>query len=562
MTKTVLKFKHLNFEFVSDLDIRISDFHFNIMVKEAKENLTRLPTPSAQADGGRVSRPPVVVILGHVDHGKTTLLDYIRKTNVAEKETGGITQHIGAYEIEVGNPPSSPPTINLRTDKKATEGQRKITFIDTPGHEAFSAMRGRGAKVADIAILVVAAEEGVKPQTKEAILHIKKTGIPMIVAINKIDRPEANPEKVKRELAENGVLVEKLGGKIPSVEISAKTGQRIEDLLELIILVAEMEKLTGDISKTAEGLIIEAYLDSLRGPTATLLLRDGVLKSGDIIGTVSALGKVKTLENFQSFPIKKALPSQPVIVLGFENVPQVGEKFKVFSDIESAKKYIEKKERKAGEGEVFLIEEGQRVLNLILKADVLGSLEAVEEVLKNLPQEKVILRILKKDVGEINESDLKLANSAKATILGFRVKINPIATNLKEQLKVRILVFDIIYELIQGVRSLMEKIMAPEVVKTTIGKVKVLVIFRQEARRQIIGGRVIEGEVKLGLRVEVFRNEEKVSEGRLVNLQKNKKDVEKAIKGEECGILFEGDVKIEEGDILVIYTEERRRGEL
>ena len=197
-----------------------------------------------------------------------------------------------------------------------------------------------------------------------------------------------------------------------------------------------------------------------------------------------------------------------------------------------------------------------------MKADVLGSLEAVEEVLKNLPQEKVILRILKKDVGEINESDLKLANSAKATILGFRVKINPIATNLKEQLKVRILVFDIIYELIQGVRSLMEKIMAPEVVKTTIGKVKVLVIFRQEARRQIIGGRVIEGEVKLGLRVEVFRNEEKVSEGRLVNLQKNKKDVEKAIKGEECGILFEGDVKIEEGDILVIYTEERRRGEL
>jgi len=384
----------------------------------------------------------------------------------------------------------------------------------------------------------------------------------LIVAINKIDKPEANPERVKRELSQENILVESMGGKIPSAEVSAKTGQGIEDLLELILLVAEMEQLKGDITMPAEGVVIEAYLDSQRGPTATLLLNNGMLKPGDIIATASCFGKVKNLENFQEIIVKEAFPSMPVIVFGFENVPKVGEEFKVFSDIESAKKYIEKKERKAGEGEVFLIEEGQRVLNLILKADVLGSLEAVEEVLKNLPQEKVILRILKKNVGEINESDLKLANSAKATILGFRVKINPIATNLKEQLKVRILVFDIIYELIQGVRSLMEKIMAPEVVKTTIGKVKVLVIFRQEARRQIIGGRVIEGEVKLGLRVEVFRNEEKVSEGRLVNLQKNKKDVEKAIKGEECGILFEGDVKIEEGDILVIYTEERRRGEL
>ncbi len=487
-----------------------------------------------------VLRPPVVVVLGHVDHGKTSILDYIRKTKVADKESGGITQHIGAYEIE--------------------KDGKKITFIDTPGHEAFSAMRGRGVNVADIAILVVAASEGVKPQTKEAISHIRKTGIPIIVAINKIDLPEANPEKTKRELADNEVLVEKLGGKTPSIEVSAKTGQGIDDLLELIILVAEMEKLEGDVSVPVEGVIIEAYSDSSRGSTATLLIRNGLLKTGDIIGTASAFGKIKIIENFQGKPLSEALPSQPVIVLGFENVPQVGEKFKIFTDITEAQKYLEKKEKKRDEREVIPTEPGQRIMNLILKSDVSGSLEAIEEVLKNLPQEKVILRILKKDVGEINESDVKLANSAKAKILGFRVKTNPIASDLKENLNIGIFVFDVIYDLVQGVRSLMEKIAEPEIIKQIIGKVKILLIFRQEGARQIIGGRVVEGEVKIGTKIEILRNEEKIGEGKIINLQRNKKDAEKVIKGEECGILYEGSGKIENGDILVFYTEEKRRG--
>ena len=489
-----------------------------------------------------ISRPPVVVVLGHVDHGKTTILDYIRKTKVAEKESGGITQHIGAYEIE--------------------KDGKKITFVDTPGHEAFSAMRGRGAKVADIAILVVAAEEGVKPQTKEAISHIKKAGIPMIVAINKIDKAEANPEKVKRELAENEVLVEKLGGKIPSVEVSAKTGQGTEDLLELIILVAEMEKLEGDISKPAEGLVVESYLDALRGPTATLLLRDGVLNVSDIIGTASAIGKVKSLESFRGASIKKAFPSQPVIVLGFEKAPQVGEKFKVFSNINDAQKYLEKKDRKSVEGKVLVIGPDQKVLNLILKADVSGSLEAIENVLDGLPQEKVVLRILKKEVGEINESDVRLANSAKARILGFRVKISPIAAEVREKLKVGILAFDVIYDLVQALRTLMEKLVEPEIIKTTMGKIKILAFFKREANKQVIGGKVTEGEVKLGAKIEAFRGEEKVGEGKLVNLQKNKKDAEKASKGEECGLLYQGEGNVEEGDVLVVYQEEKRKGEL
>ncbi len=491
---------------------------------------------------GLQMRPPVVVVLGHVDHGKSSILEAVKDFKITAKEAGGITQHIGAYEVE--------------------HQGKKITFIDTPGHEAFSAIRSRGAKAADIAILVVAGEEGMKPQTKEAIFHIKKAGIPFIVAINKIDKAEANPEKVKRELSQNDVLVESMGGKIPSIETSAKTGQGVEGLLELILLVAEMEELKGDVEKPGEGVVIEAYLDAQRGPTATLLLRDGVLQQGDIVGTRSTSGKVKVLEDFQGNLLEKALPSTPCIVLGFENVPQVGEKFEVYSDLELAQKYIEKKERKNKEGEVFFIEEGKRVLNLILKADVRGSIEAIAEVFKGLPQEKVVLRILKSDLGEINEGDIKLAQSSSARILGFRVKTSPVALKLAERENIRLMTFDVIYELAQAVRQLMEKAVAPEKVRVDLGKLKVLAIFRTEKNRQIVGGKVTEGEIKKGSSIEVFRNGELLGRGRLISLQKNKKDVELATKGEECGVLYEGDVGVAEGDTLAIYFEERKKGEL
>lgn len=482
-----------------------------------------------------------MVVLGHIDHGKTSLLLAIRKMEIPSGKPGGaITQHIGAFEIE-------------------NDG-KKITFIDTPGHEAFSQMRSRGARVADLAILVIAADEGVKPQTREAISHIKQAGIPMIVALNKIDKPEADPLRVQRELAKEGVLIEKLGGKIPLIEISAKTGQGIAELLELISLVAEIEDLRTDLHQLPQGVIIEAYLDSQKGPTATLILNQGILKIGQIVATPSTLGKIKNLANFQGIPISEAFPSQPVVCLGFEEVPQIGEEFRVFETIEEAKNYLKISEKKPLPEPIIKPE--QKVLNFIIKADVLGSLEAIEEILKNLPQKKIILRVLRSDVGEVTESDVKLASQASAKILAFRVKINPVAQALLRREKIKVMQFNLIYDLVEGVRKYMAEALEPAIVRIDLGKIKVLVIFLMEKNRQIIGGRVIEGEIKKGGFIEIVREGEIRGKGKIINLQKNKKDIEKASKGEEVGILYEGDIRIEVGDTLIVYTEERKKEEL
>lgn len=490
------------------------------------------------------ARPPVVVVLGHVDHGKSSLLEAIRDFRITAKESGGITQHIGAYEV--------------------VERGRKITFIDTPGHEAFSAMRARGAEVADIALLVVDAAQSVQPQTKEAIMAIKRAEIPMIVVLNKIDLPTANPEKIKGELSKVDVLVESFGGTIPSVEVSAKDKTGIDELLEVILLVADMQELEANLDVSAEGLIIESFMAGSKGPVATAIVKKGILRNKDIIATDLALAKIKHLEDFQGLPIKEALPSQPVIILGFEKVPAVGEKFKSYKTAEEAMAQIKIEEpKRLINSTVLESDPNKKVLNIILKGDVFGSLEAIDGMLKNLPQDKVSLRILKAEVGEINETDAKLAEMSKAAIIGFRVKISPsVAKFMKNDLdrKLRIKTFNIIYELIQDVRAGLEKSLEAEVVRTDVGKLRTILVFWAEKNRQIVGGKITEGELKKGLKLEIFREEKKIGAGRIINLQRDKKDIDKLSKGDEAGILFEGNVKIEPKDILVAYIEERKKG--
>jgi translation initiation factor IF-2 len=488
----------------------------------------------------KTTRPPIVVVLGHIDHGKSSLLEAIRDFKITAKESGGITQHIAAYQIE--------------------EQGKKITFLDTPGHEAFLKMRFRGAKVADIAILVIDAAEGVKPQTKEAINHIKKAEVPAVVALNKIDRPEADPEKVKRELAKEDFLVESLGGKIPCLEISAKTKKGIDQLLELINLIAEIEDFKADINQPGQGIVIESHLNSSRGFTATLLLVNGCLKNGDVISTSSAFVKIKNIDNFEGKSIDQAYPSDPIIVFGFNKPPKTGEEFNAFSDLKQAENHIKNLKSQIKEREIDQVQENnnqQKILKLVLKTDVLGSKEAIEGILNSLPQDKIGLKILKSEVGNINESDVKTAFASQATIMGFRVKADNVAKKIADRDNVRIVYFEVIYDLVERIKLIMEKIVEPEEVRKDIGRLKVLAKFLTEKNRQIIGGKVIEGEVRKGALIEVLRDDQKIGQGRMINLQRNKKPANLIPKQEECGILFEGNVNIEEQDILLFYLIEK-----
>ena len=486
-----------------------------------------------------ISRPPVVVVLGHIDHGKTSLLMAIREFNILEKESGGITQHVGAYQIE--------------------HNQKKITFIDTPGHESFSAIRGRGSKLADIAVLVIDAGEGVKKQTKEAITHIKNAKLTTIVALNKMDKPGANPEMVKQQLSKEEILVESWGGQVPTIEMSAKTGQGITDLLDMILLVSEVEDLKAETGVLSEGTIIEAYLDPKKGPTATVLVENGTLKQGDIIGTDFVVGKVKNLGDFLQKEIKEANPSDPAVIIGFESVPMVGEKFHAFSSHEEAMANLKKKEVK---NNTFEFDPNKKYLNLIIKGDAQGSLEGIEEVLKILPQENVCIRMVRSEVGDITEQDVKMAKTSEAVIIAFRVKKDKVAEISAENNKVKVYEFNIIYELAQKVRELMERKLTKEKERIELGKIEVLAIFRTEKNRQIVGGDVTEGEVQKGASLEIYRGEEKIGHGRIIELQSNKKDFDVVKKGKECGILYQGSERIKEGDTLVVFKEEYRQEEL
>ncbi len=492
-------------------------------------------------------RPPIAVVLGHVDHGKTSLLDAIRKTNIAEKESGGITQHIGAYQIEFQG--------------------KKITFIDTPGHEAFSQMRSRGAKAADIAILVVAAEEGVKPQTKEVINYLKQEKIATIVAVNKIDKPQANFEKVLGELEKEGLLVEGRGGQVPAVKVSAKEGTGINDLLEIILLVAEMEDLKADPGRSAEGVVIESYLDARRGPVATLLVFEGTLRTGEWVVCGGVYGKIRALENFLGEKIEQAEPATPVSVLGLNDVPVVGQIFEVVNSEEEAKEKSlknqqNKKDLLRGLKAEDKSEEGVKILNLILKADVWGSLEAICETLAKLDLAEIKLNVIKAEVGAISDSDVKLAFSSGAVIIGFRVRAPKNILEIAKRNRVKIRTHEVIYELFEEIRKEAEKLLEPEINKEVLGRLKTLAIFRKEKSRMIVGGKVTEGRVLNKVNVDIYRNEEKIGSGKVVQLQHNKNDVNEVEKGREAGILYEGEPIIEEGDILEFYRLEKRGREL
>jgi len=529
-------------------------------------------------------RPPIVVVLGHVDHGKTSILDKIRQTKVAEKETGGITQHIGAYQIE------HPVKVPL-----APTGQvmKKITFLDTPGHEAFSAIRSRGARVADVAVLVVAADEGVKSQTKETIQIIKETKIPFVVAINKTDKEGANPMHVKQELAENEVMVEGYGGTVPTVELSARTGEGINELLEMILLVAELEELKAPLDTPAKGVIIESHKDSRRGLVTTGIVMEGELRVGDWISAGDAFGRVKSLENFLGKPIKIATASQPCTILGWEIAPRVGQEFKVAASREEAEK-ISLTEAALGPINVFAKEAGtegevtnKKVANLIVKADVQSSLEAIDQVLKAIHSEEVDYKVVNYGVGTINDADVKNAVAMKASIIGFRVNIDESVRQMAERENISAQMFDIIYGLAEAVRSIMSDLLEPEIKRIPLGKMKIIAIFKNLGKSQIVGGKVTQGKAVRGAMIDVIRNGALLITGKLGQLQHDKADVAEVAEGLEAGIRFDLPVSparlaealskraggpsvpakqtqpigvpmlIKEGDVLEIYEEEK-----
>jgi translation initiation factor IF-2 len=496
-------------------------------------------------------RPPVVVVLGHVDHGKTKLLDTIRDANVVGKESGGITQHIGAYQIET-------------SDKQ--QDTRKITFLDTPGHEAFTAIRSRGAKVADIAILVVAADEGVKPQTKEAIKIIKEEKIQVIVAINKIDKPGADSQKIKQELASEEILVEDWGGDVPVVEISAKENKNIDELLNMILLVAELGEYQEDISLPVKGIIIESNINKGMGYVATALVQKGVLMVGDWIVVGRAICKVRSMEDFRGKAIDTAKPSQPVLITGWSSAPVIGQEF---ISTKSKKEAVNLSEESIDLTPLFSFlkdseveEENKKFLNIILKTDVSSSLEAIESSLSAIKSDEVGYRVVGYDIGNVTESDVKMAVSSSAIILGFRVNIEPSAINVADKSNIKIHIFSVIYELIEQARKEMSALLDPEIKRIDLGKLKVLALFKQETKAQIVGGKVTSGKIEKGALVDVVRGKDKVLNAKIGQLQQNKNATNEVKEGLEAGLkldyLSNDEGKdIREGDVLEVYKEER-----
>ncbi len=494
-----------------------------------------------------VSRPPVICVMGHVDHGKTSLLDAIRKTNVTDREAGGITQHIGAYTVSVGD--------------------RKITFLDTPGHEAFTAMRMRGANATDIAILVVAADDGVMPQTVEAINHAKAAGIEIIVAVNKIDKPNANVDRVKQELTEYELIPVDWGGTTEFVPVSAKSGEGIEDLLETILLTADILELKANPNRRARGLVIEAELDKGRGPVATVLVQKGTLHVGDFISAGASHGKVRAMIDDKGRRLKEATPSTPVEILGLSDVPSAGEVFLAHENDKTAKsfaetylaqnkeKMLEETKSKMSLDDLFSqIQEGNlKELNLIVKADVQGSVEAVKQSLMKLSNEEVVVKCIHGGVGAINESDVMLASASSAIIIGFNVRPDATAKATAEREGVDVRLYKVIYQAIEDIEAAMKGMLDPVFEEKVIGHAEVRQIFKASAVGNIAGSYVLDGVLQRGAKVRITREGEQIYEGALASLKRFKDDVKEVKAGFECGLVFEGFDQMQELDIVEAY---------
>ena len=494
-------------------------------------------------------RPPIVTVMGHVDHGKTSLLDYIRKANVIAGEAGGITQHIGAYNV------------------KLPDG-RKITFLDTPGHEAFTAMRARGAKVTDLAIIIVAADDSVMPQTIEAINHASAAGVPMVFAINKIDKPGANPEKIKETLAHMNYLVEDWGGKYQSQEISAKNGINIEELLEKILLEAELLELKANPNRRAIGSVIESSLDKGRGYIATVLVHNGTLKQGDVVLAGTHFGRVKAMFNERGQRIEQAGPAEPVLILGLNGAPQAGDNFNVMETEQEAREIANKREQLQREQGLrtnkilTLAEIGRRIavgnfkeLNIIVKGDVDGSVEALADSLINLTTEEIQVNVIHKAVGAISESDVSLASASDAIIVGFQVRPSQAARRIAESEGIDMRMYSIIYDAIEEIKSAMEGMLSPEIKEEVTASIEVREVFRITKVGTVAGCMVKEGKVKRGQKLRLIRDGIVIYTGEMGALKRFKEDVKEVNSGYECGVSFSNYQDLKVGDIIESFEE-------
>ena len=522
---------------------RITAADLGYGVKAAKERKV-LPFRKEKVKGKLSVRPPVVTVMGHVDHGKTTLLDVIRKTNVTAREAGAITQHIGAYQALVDG--------------------RKITFLDTPGHEAFTAMRARGAQVTDIVVLVVAADDGIMPQTVEAINHAKAAKVPIVVAINKIDKPEANPERVKQQLADLGLVVEEWGGDTICVPISAKQGKGISDLLENLFLVADILELKADSDSPAAGIVIEAKLDKTKGPLATFLVQKGTLRRGDIVVAGSTWGKVKAMFDDKGKQVHKAEPSTPVEVLGLNEVAKSGDHFIVLLNEHEARSIVEKQKYARPRTTLSLsaissqISDGQiKELNIVLKTDVEGSIEPIKTSIERLGTEKIKARVIHAASGSITESDVLLASASKGIIIGFNTSTAPGATQLANAEAVGIQHYDVIYKLIEDVDRTLKGMLEPTYADVLSGRAEVRAVFPRGRLGKIAGVYVVEGKVSRDAQVKILRQNKVICESRVSSLKRFKDDVAEVSAGLECGLGVEGVVDFQIGDIIEFYRKER-----